>query len=72
MLGGKYLAAKVKGNKQLMKQLLEERNSIKKQERTYAKEFNELKEELGYESANCLPASVPASLPSDDRETSMS
>ncbi len=43
-----------------MKQLLEERSSIKKQERTYAKEFNELKEELG------------SSLPSDDKETSMS
>ena len=67
-LGGKYLVAKAEGNKSLMKQLLEERNCIKKQERTYKKEYDELKEELGYESVDCSPASVPASLPSDDEE----
>ena len=65
-LGGSYLAAKSKGEKQLMKELLDERGRVKKQERTYTKEYERLKEELGYESAECSPASVPASLPSDD------
>jgi hypothetical protein len=57
---------KSKGEKQLMKELLDERGRVKKQERTYTKEYERLKEELGYESAECSPASVPASLPSDD------
>lgn len=65
-LGASYLSAKSKGEKQLMKELLDERGRVKKQERTYTKEYERLKDELGYESAECSPASVPASLPSDD------
>ena len=57
-----------------MKEILDERNRLKKIERAYTKEYEQLKEELGYESADCSPASVPASLPSDDdySEVSMS
>ncbi len=65
-LGGMYRAAKSDGKKNKMKEILDERNRLKKIERAYTKEYEQLKEELGYESADCSPASVLASLPSDD------
>ncbi len=49
-----------------MKEIMEERNRVKKEGRSFTKEYEQLKEELGYESADCSRASVLAPLPSDD------
>ena len=48
-LGGMYRAAKSDGKKNKMKEILDERNRLKKIERAYTKEYEQLKEELGYE-----------------------
>ena len=47
-LGG-VPSGKIYGKKNKMKEILDERNRLKKIERAYTKEYEQLKEELGYE-----------------------
>lgn len=57
-LGRKYKSAKALGNcNDMVEDLKVERNMVKKQVRMYTKQYNILKEKLGYESASCSSAS---------------
>jgi len=56
-LGRKYKRAKASGNIDNIDDLKIERNMVKKQIRMNAKQYDELKARLGYESALCLSAS---------------
>jgi len=57
-LGWKYKRAKASGNIDNIDDFKFERNMVKKQIWMHAKQYNELKARLGYESASCLSASL--------------
>ena len=66
-LGLKYKSAKKGVDKHALKAMKLERTTIKKKERMFEQQYNQLKSDLGYKSPECSDASSPAE---DDEDSS--